>query len=893
MKKLFWLLWLSFLVPTAWAQNYTLDFNGATDYVTINSNYGLSTSNVTVECWVFIPSTSEQGTFVNIGGPGEGYAIGVGNTLFDDSGNQLIYINDMIAWHTTGSNLGTGWHHVAFTIDPNGLTNVYLDGKSVLSFTETPLTPLNATYIGASNAGSRILSNGKIDEVRIWSTARSEAEIKGNMFHELQGNETNLVAYYKMNDGSGSTLSDQTSNSNDGTITGATWQHSGAFSGPRQQLDFDGINDFVEIDAGLSFSSAAAVTIEGWIYPRSFNPASPDANISNLLGYHDGSCLVRIGDAGIANNQLQFILFQTDRLDANTLLNSNTWYHVAAVYDGTSSYLYINGELDNSMTTSLSSFTSAYNFILGASPPDIPHRMFDGNMDEVRVWSDARTATEIRDNMMRSLNGDEAGLLAYYRFDHTDGTTLYDYSASGYNGYLTDMDGATDWIAGSAFNTWIGGESGSWSTTANWSLNSVPGSGGNVGIFSSAAGNDAIVSGNPALGSLVIASGATMTLTSGMSVADKLIVENDLDLNGNTIELDQSALLIEDGGNLFGTSGTITTTRNYTGAADESVGGLGIHLTMNGGTGNTTITRGHAVQTGGGHQSILRYFEIIPQWTEFSSADIIFHYSDSELNGLTESALHLFQSEDGGASWTDRAGTVNTTDNTITVTGITSFSRWTAGNGSDLSLPVELTSFTAQAGDRQVTLRWVTESEIENDAFVLERSLDGELFAVIAEIPGQGSSSEQQAYSFTDKNVFNGITYYYRLSDRDYNGVITMHKTISVVPNSAGIESRGDGTTPIREFALAPAYPNPFNPETTLRFAVPNSDNASQLVRLAVYNILGQQVAVLYDGPLPGGEFAIKWNGLNDLGVVQPSGNYFVILSTATVQKTQKIVLIR
>ncbi len=260
---------------------------------------------------------------------------------------------------------------------------------------------------------------------------------------------------------------------------------------------------------------------------------------------------------------------------------------------------------------------------------------------------------------------------------------------------------------------------------------------------------------------------------------------------------------------------------------------------------------------------------------------------------MTESALHLFQSEDGGASWTDRAGTVNTTDNTITVTGITSFSRWTAGNGSDLSLPVELTSFTAQAGDRQVTLRWVTESEIENDAFVLERSLDGELFAVIAEIPGQGSSSEQQAYSFTDKNVFNGITYYYRLSDRDYNGVITMHKTISVVPNSAGIESRGDGTTPIREFALAPAYPNPFNPETTLRFAVPNSDNASQLVRLAVYNILGQQVAVLYDGPLPGGEFAIKWNGLNDLGVVQPSGNYFVILSTATVQKTQKIVLIR
>jgi hypothetical protein len=213
--------------------------------------------------------------------------------------------------------------------------------------------------------------------------------------------------------------------------------------------------------------------------------------------------------------------------------------------------------------------------------------------------------------------------------------------------------------------------------------------------------------------------------------------------------------------------------------------------------------------------------------------------------------------------------------------------------GGDGSLPVELASFSASAGNGRVTLNWVTESEIENDAFLVERSLDGDVFARVAEIAGHGSSSEQHIYSFTDENVFNGITYYYRLSDRDYNGVITTHNTISVVPNAAGVEMRGDGTAVIREFVLVPAYPNPFNPETTLRFDVPNEDSGSKQIRLAIFNMLGQQVKTLYDGPLSGGEYALKWDGLNDAGQSQPSGTYFVVLQGGTVQKTQKIILLR
>ena len=60
---------------------------------------------------------------------------------------------------------------------------------------------------------------GKIDEVRIWDDVRTQAEIQDNMYKELVGNESNLVAYYNFNDGRGTSVLDLTSNDNNGTMT--------------------------------------------------------------------------------------------------------------------------------------------------------------------------------------------------------------------------------------------------------------------------------------------------------------------------------------------------------------------------------------------------------------------------------------------------------------------------------------------------------------------------------------------------------------------------------------------------------------------------------------------------------------------------------------------------
>jgi hypothetical protein len=84
-----------------------------------------------------------------------------------------------------------------------------------------------------------------------------------------------------------------------------------------------------------------------------------------------------------------------------------------------------------------------------------------------------------------------------------------------------------------------------------------------------------------------------------------------------------------------------------------------------------------------------------------------------------------------------------------------------------------------------VTLVWSTESEIDNAGFNLYRSTseDGDYTKINTSlIPAQGSSTQGASYEFTDTDVRNRKTYYYRLEDIDLNGQSTMHGLVSATP---------------------------------------------------------------------------------------------------------------
>lgn len=107
-----------------------------------------------------------------------------------------------------------------------------------------------------------------------------------------------------------------------------------------------------------------------------------------------------------------------------------------------------------------------------------------------------------------------------------------------------------------------------------------------------------------------------------------------------------------------------------------------------------------------------------------------------------------------------------------------------------------------------------------------------------------------------------------------------------------GVEPVSNGEL-VRTFKLHGNYPNPFNPGTTLRFDVPVSGQNAD-VELAVYNALGQKIAVLVNEKLAAGRYEVQWNGRADGGGVVPSGVYFAVLSlNRSEQQVAKMVLLK
>lgn len=95
-------------------------------------------------------------------------------------------------------------------------------------------------------------------------------------------------------------------------------------------------------------------------------------------------------------------------------------------------------------------------------------------------------------------------------------------------------------------------------------------------------------------------------------------------------------------------------------------------------------------------------------------------------------------------------------------------------------LPVTLVDFSAKYHSSAVHLVWNTASEINNDYFVIERSVNGVEFEAIGTIYGMGTTNMAQTYTYEDKEPLEG-TVYYRLNQVDYNGEFEIHPIVSVV----------------------------------------------------------------------------------------------------------------
>ncbi|PIO47053.1 MAG: hypothetical protein CMR00_12445 [[Chlorobium] sp. 445] len=196
----------------------------------------------------------------------------------------------------------------------------------------------------------------------------------------------------------------------------------------------------------------------------------------------------------------------------------------------------------------------------------------------------------------------------------------------------------------------------------------------------------------------------------------------------------------------------------------------------------------------------------------------------------------------------------------------------------DNPLPVELISFAITAERDGVKLKWETASEVENAGFILSRSHSRHTgFEEIASyrttdaLVGKGTSATGGKYEFVDRaQLLPGQTYYYRLQDVDFNGVIH--------------------TTELKEFTMPKAYslsqnyPNPFNPSTTIEFNLRYPGQTA----LEIYNLLGQKVMTVVEGNLAAGSYRYQLN-LSGLS----SGMYLYRLRSNEFVATKKMLLVK
>mgnify|MGYP001164715972 FL=1 len=203
-----------------------------------------------------------------------------------------------------------------------------------------------------------------------------------------------------------------------------------------------------------------------------------------------------------------------------------------------------------------------------------------------------------------------------------------------------------------------------------------------------------------------------------------------------------------------------------------------------------------------------------------------------------------------------------------------------SGTGTICSgaLPVTIASFTYSSEKNNVKLSWVTETELNNSGFDIERknTKTGGQWEKISFVTGGGTTQGQKFYTYDDKKL-PAASYRYRIKQIDYNGNYEYFE----LQEEVIIKAPG-------EFRISQNYPNPSNPKCKIDYEIPFDGRVS----IKVYDLLGKEVNSLVDEYKSADFYTAEFDGTN-----LASGMYFyrIIANGGGKQftKTLKMVLVK
>lgn len=512
-----------------------LSFDGVDDKVTVNSANAFNFTNASsysLEAMIYPRGFTDKAGIISKShtNGSSGYVLRLTST-----GNfRGLYFDGM----ETADNILelNKWYHIAAVKDGN-TRHIYVNGVD-MPLTGTPITvtsnsdPLVLGKDYNADATARFF-NGDLDEVRIWSIARSLVDIQATRWATLTSTEAGLEVYFLMGQGTpgGNNSAQVALSSNVGGMI------SGSFSGfalSGNTSNFVSSTNYPQISGGSSFSicksssnqlthdiaggtwsmnatSGISLSSSGLLVATSAATGSTQVNYGYTLNscpftsqsfvsipsprpfnnalHFNGSSKVDIGNKTQANLTTNMTIeawvnVPVGTSNINTILAKSTagssvqgykfgvnewqsgagkllleaaggtaisttaitfgvWQHVAVVVNGNRATFYINGQSAGTGSVALQANTTA-SLTMGAFSDG--SYLFNGMMDEVRLWTTSRAQSDIQSTMYSPLSGTESGLLAYYDFNqgmpymtNTSITTLVDKTSNAWGGTLTNF----------------------------------------------------------------------------------------------------------------------------------------------------------------------------------------------------------------------------------------------------------------------------------------------------------------------------------------------------------------------------------------------------------------------------------------------------------------------
>ncbi len=401
---------------SATESNVSLYFDGSNDYVEVPTGLNLNKKSFSLEFWAKRDALGQQVIFSQGIDPNQFFAIGfdASNKFYFQIGTNKVFSNlaitDLVNFnHYTvsyNSDLNTCELFLNGNVSNNGNTTIYNKYEGG-----------GKTIIGKLSYNNAYAFRGNLRDLRLWSKTRNSSDILSSINQTLKGTESGIVANWRLNEAKTTTAKDYIRSRN-ATIVNAIWEIT-----PKGR-SYKIVNEPIIIEASnIAFTQESDFTVEFWF--KGDNVGGNVALFSNGKGDStDVNPSLRwsiekdaSGKIYVKHKGYNFEAVTTNYFDGN-------WHHFALVMQrATSLTAFVDGNQQNTVNSSGFEMFGGNKIWIGArgyQPPvgaDFLDRKFNGFVDEIRIWSSARTQFQVERDYISRLGGTESDLVLYMPFE--------------------------------------------------------------------------------------------------------------------------------------------------------------------------------------------------------------------------------------------------------------------------------------------------------------------------------------------------------------------------------------------------------------------------------------------------------------------------------------------